>query len=79
MIKNISTKAFTAALSAKAYMKKLSDKAAADMASDKKGQAILEYAVLFVAVGLGLVMAVKKLRSQIETKLNNAGQELTGV
>ena len=49
------------------------------MASDKKGQAILEYGILFVAVGLGLVFAVTRLKDTISNKLDEAGQQIQGI
>lgn len=76
MLKDFATKIFTKAASANIYVANLAKKAKTDMASDKKGQAILEYGILFVAVGLGLVFAVTKLKNVIAQKLDQAGQEI---
>lgn len=76
MLKDFATKAFTKVASTNVYVANLAKKAKADMASDKKGQAILEYGILFVAVGLGLVFAVTKLKNVIAQKLDQAGQEI---
>ena len=76
MFNTLTTKAFAKVASAKTYMQELSRRAEKDMASDKKGQAILEYGILFVAVGLGLVLAVTKLKNTIAQKLDEAGNEI---
>lgn len=79
MLKDIIIKSFTKAASANVYAANLAKKAKEDMASDKKGQAILEYGILFVAVGLGLILAVTRLKDSISSKLDEAGQEIQGI
>ena len=74
MLKDFATKAFTKVASTNVYVANLAKKAKADMASDKKGQAILAYGLLFV--GLGLVFAVTRLKDVISQKLDQAGQEI---
>ena len=76
MLKDYARAAFAKAASMNAYVGTLAKKAKTDMASDKKGQAILEYGILFVAVGLGLVFAVTKLKNVIANKLDEAGNEI---
>lgn len=79
MFKDFSTKAFAKAASVKGYVRELSARAKQDMESDKKGQAILEYGILFVAVGLGLVFAVTRLKNTISNKLDEAGSQIQGI
>lgn len=79
MLNKVTTKAFVKVISAKTYFNQLAVRAKQDMASDKKGQTILEYGILFVAVGLGLVYAVTRLKDTISSKLDEAGREIQGV
>ena len=79
MMNDVSIKVFSKIAAARSYVNQLSKKAAGDMASDKKGQAILEYGILFVAVGLGLVFAVTRLKDTISAKLDEAGQQIQGI
>ena len=76
-MKNVTTKVFSIVSSAKAYANALAVRAKKDMASDKKGQGILEYGVLFIVVGLGLVLAVQGLKDKISAQLTKAGDMVT--
>lgn len=79
MFSKFATNAYCKVAATSSYVAKLGQKAKADMASDKKGQAILEYGILFVAVGLGLVFAVTRLKDTISNKLDEAGQQIQGI
>jgi len=57
----------------------LASRAKKDLASDKKGQGILEYGVLLIVVGLGMFVAVTALKNTMANKLNQASSMLGNV
>lgn len=57
---------------AKTSVMSLAKKADGHIASDKKAQAILEYGLLFVVVGLALILGLRKLKDSLNAKLGEA-------
>ena len=77
MFNKINIEVFSKISSGKAYVKELARRAKQDMASpDKKGQAILEYGIIFVVVGLSLITAARALKESVAGKLNDATQTI---
>ena len=76
---NISIKAMSKIAAGKSYVKTLAARAKKDLASDKKGQGILEYGVLFIVVGLGMLVAVSYLKNTMSNKLKEASDSLSRV
>lgn len=79
MFKELAIKAFAKTASAKTKMIQLANQAKTDLASEKKGQGILEYAVLFIFVGLGLVMAVGFLKDAVTEKMQQSAQSVSSI
>lgn len=78
-MKNISIKAMSKIAAGKSYVNTLAARAKRDLASDKKGQGILEYGVLFIVVGLGMLAAVSFLKNTMSNKLDEASASLSKV
>lgn len=77
MFNKVTTNAMSAIASTKARVDMLAKNAKTHVAGDKKAQGILEYGLLFVIVGLGLIAALGTLKETISNKLNEAGQKIS--
>lgn len=73
---NLFTKAVATCGAGKAYFQMLYKNAGKHVTGEKKAQGILEYALLFVVVALGLVFGLGKLKNTLNEKLDKASNDI---